>query len=136
MRYAHRQLGARPNALVLDLNYVQFDGVRRASSTDEFAGFHFPGTNYGSAAGAFVIRQLLDANYAGWTFFVCGGMHTSDSSWQPIPGVPGGYRLWPVGLLMQILKVDSTIKLSKWSLRSAKLLRASHGTRRHRARGT
>jgi hypothetical protein len=42
-------------------------------------------------------------------------MHTADSSWQPIEGYPqlGGYRLWPLGMVMQILRVESRINLDK-----------------------
>ena len=52
------------------------------SPTAEYAGFVFPGTHYGNAPGAFVMRQLLDTNYDGWRIFNCGGMHASDGGWQ------------------------------------------------------
>ena len=36
VRYAHRQLGYRPQLTVLDLNYMQFDWyVRRVAPTDD-----------------------------------------------------------------------------------------------------
>jgi hypothetical protein len=83
--------------------------------TGEYAQLELPGVSYGTAKGAFLIRQLIDANYDGWSIFVAGGMHTADSSWQPIEGYPqlGGYRLWPLGMVMQILRVESRINLDK-----------------------
>ena len=117
VRYAHRQLGHRPNVTILDLNYMQFEWfVERVKHTDEYAGFTFPGKHYGSSPGAFVMSQLLDANYDGRSFFVCGGMHRNDQSWE------ANFRLWPVGLVMQILKRSGTIRLDKWASRSKRLL--------------
>ncbi|KOO43074.1 upf0679 protein, partial [Chrysochromulina tobinii] len=124
-RYVHRQLGVRPQLTILDQNYVQFDWfVRRIRGKGEYAQLELPGVSYGTAKGAFLIRQLIDANYDGWSIFVAGGMHTADSSWQPIEGYPqlGGYRLWPLGMVMQILRVESRINLDKWASKSEKLL--------------
>ena len=120
VRYAHRQLGHAPNVTVLDLNYMQFDWFIEAAKTNApawgFDGFNFPGTNYGSAPGAFVMNQLLDANYGKFSFFVCGGMHANDRSWE------GAYRLWPLGMTMQVLKRTANIKLDKWASKSTKML--------------
>ena len=72
------------------------------------------------------LRQLLDANYARWSLFVCGGMHYADTTWQPQPGLEGGYRLWPLGMNMQLLRRSANIKLDKWTSKSAKLLPAGN----------
>ena len=117
VRYAHRQLGHRPNMTILDLNYMQYDWfIRRVNGSSAFEGFTFPGSNYGSAPGAYVMSQLLDANYKGFRFFVCGGMHANDPTWE------AGYRLWPLGMVMQVLKRSATIRLDKWATKSLKLL--------------
>jgi hypothetical protein len=84
--------------------------VRANASAYGLDGFTLPGTHYGSAPEAFVMQQLLDANYGGWRFFVCGGMHKNDPSWE------AGYRLWPLGLSMQVLRPSATIKLDEWTL--------------------
>ena len=59
MRYAQRQLGHRPNITLLDMNYMQFSWfVQRAPHDAELASLRFPGTNYGSSPGAFVMAQV------------------------------------------------------------------------------
>ena len=118
LRYAQRQLGHRRNVTLLDLNYMQFEWfVERAKASADYEGINFPGTNYGSSPGAFYMDALLGANYdRGWLFFVVGGMHASDPTWQ------AEYRLWPLGMAMQVLRRTVTIKLDKWTSKSAKLL--------------
>lgn len=117
VRYAHRQLGVRTDVTVLDLNYMQYSWwIERAPHWDEYRSLHFPGANYGSASDAFFMSQLLDANYGDHLFFVCGGMHPNDPTWQR------EYRLWPLGMSMQILRRSSRIRLDKWARKSAKLL--------------
>ena len=102
VRYAQRQLGHAPDVAVLDLNYMQFewwvDRAKANAGAWGLDGFKFPGRHYGGADDAFIMATLLDANYKDWKFFVCGGMHANDHSWE------AGYRLWPLGMTMQVLK--------------------------------
>ena len=120
VRYAQRQLGIRKDVTLLDMNYMQFDWfIHRAKAQAKswgLKGFKFPGTHYGSAEGAFVMADLLEANYEGTMFFVCGGMHANDPSWQQ------SYRLWPLGMNMQLLRKSTQIRLDKWSSKSERSL--------------
>ena len=75
-----------------DLLFAAFDFYASQGSSKDIThmttnGFTFPGTHYGSAPGAFVMRQLLDANYHKWKLFNCGGMHNADETWKPARGI-------------------------------------------------
>ena len=59
---------------------------------------------------------MKQAGHRSALFFVCGGMHSHDATWQQ------GYRLWPLGMNMQVLRRSASIKLDKWAAKSAKLL--------------
>lgn len=117
VRYAHRLRGHRPNLLILDQNYAQFVWfVSRARNSLAFANVTFPGSHYGSAEGGFVMAEFLAANYPRHSIYVCGGFVPADSSWQ------AEYRLWPLGLVSQVLRRGATIKLGKWAAKTAPML--------------
>jgi len=118
VRYAHRVLHVKPRLLIVDQNYAQFSWfVRRARTQSSGLGrVAFPGEAYGSSNGSFLMSELLDANYARFRFYVCGGMHPQDASWQ------SGYRLWPMGAVSQILRRDAPVDVQAWVSRSKQLL--------------
>jgi hypothetical protein len=121
VRYVHRLLGVRLQLVVVDQNYAQFAWyTQRVRARPEYANVTFPGVSYGSAAQAYLMSQVLDANYGKFSIFVAGGFVPRDTSWE------GGYRMWPLGSVSQVLRRGATINLEKWAAKTAGMLPRLH----------
>ena len=118
VRYVRRNLKEYDHVTIVDLNYIQFDWhVDRARLDPEEKGIHYPGSNYGSnKPTAFLLWHFLHANYANWSVFVAGGMPPADDSWK------AEYKLWPLGMVSQVLRSGAAVALDKWASRSKKAL--------------
>ena len=117
VRYAHRVLRIRPRLTVLDMNYAQFEWfTERARLQPDYANLTFPGKSYGASKDAYLISELLHANYAKFSIFVAGGFVPRDPSWEM------DFRLVPLGMVSQVLRRGATIKLDKWAAKTASML--------------